>query len=160
MRYSKSATREASRVGKYRRSAGGQSIAEFALVVPILLLLVFGIVEFGLIVKSWQVVTDAAREGARVAVVGSTPSQPGDSAAAVAVVRAALNRGGLQGNTATVTLTAKGTSAGPWADVARGDTARVTINYPHSMIMFGPLISSMTGYSTIPIRTSIAMRKE
>jgi hypothetical protein len=28
------------------------------------------------------------------------------------------------------------------------------------MIMFGPLISSMTGYSTIPIRTSITMRKE
>jgi hypothetical protein len=59
-----------------------------------------------------------------------------------------------------VTLSAQGIATGPWTTVVRGDTARVSINYPHSMIMFGPLISSMTGYSTIPIRTSITMRKE
>ncbi|HUG01796.1 MAG TPA: TadE/TadG family type IV pilus assembly protein [Longimicrobiales bacterium] len=160
MRHLKSATREASRVGSFRRSTAGQSIAEFALVVPILLLLVFGIVEFGLIVKSWQVVTDAAREGARVAVVGATPGATADSTDAVAAVRAALNRGGLDGADATVTLEAHGVSAGPWTGAERGDTARMNITYPHDMIMFGPLIASMTGYSTIPIRTSIAMRKE
>jgi Flp pilus assembly protein TadG len=145
-------------VGSLRRSSAGQSIAEFALVVPILLLLVFGIVEFGLIVKSWQVVTDAAREGARVAVVNG--DQAADSTNAINVVRSALNRGGLNGANATVTLSAQGIATGPWTTVVRGDTARVSINYPHSMIMFGPLISSMTGYSTIPIRTSITMRKE
>lgn len=160
MRYSKSATREASRVGSLRRSSAGQSIAEFALVVPILLLLVFGIVEFGLIVKSWQVVTDAAREGARVAVVGLTPGQTADSVDATAAVRDALDRGGLNGANATVTLEALGLTGGAWEGADRGDQARVTINYPHDMIMFGPLISSMTGYSTIPIRTSITMRKE
>lgn len=162
MRYSKSATREASRVGRYRRSAAGQSIAEFALVVPILLLLVFGIVEFGLIVKSWQVVTDAAREGARVAVVGTTPAIAADSTKATTAVRNALNRGGLKGSSATVTLQAfgTGTTGGAWTGAARGDTARVSITYPHTMIMFGPLIKSMTGYSTLSIRTSIAMRKE
>lgn len=160
MRYFKSATREASRAGSLRRSSAGQSIAEFALVVPILLLLVFGIVEFGLIVKSWQVVTDAAREGARVAVVGTTPGESADSADAAVAVRAALNRGGLNGPDAAVTITATGTTGGAWLGAQRGDTARVTINYPHDMIMFGPLISSMTGYSTLPIRTSITMRKE
>lgn len=117
-------------------------------------------VEFGLIVKSWQVVTDAAREGARVAVVGATPPNAGDSIAAVDVVRAALNRGGLDGTAAAVSLEAHGVSTGPWLDAQRGDTARVSITYQHDMIMFGPLISSMTGYSTIPIRTSITMRKE
>ncbi len=160
MRRFKSATREASRAGSLRRSSAGQSIAEFALVVPILLLLVFGIVEFGLIVKSWQVVTDAAREGARVAVVGTTPGVAADSVDAADAVRQALNRGGLDGADATVALEATGTTGGPWTGAERGDTARVTINYPHDMIMFGPLISSMTGYSTIPIRTSITMRKE
>ena len=157
MRYFKSAKRVASRAHTFQRSSAGQSIAEFALVVPILLLLVFGIVEFGLIVKSWQVVTDAAREGARVAVVGTTPGVTADSTAAAAAISGALNRGGLTQGTPTISITANG---GAWTDAARGDTARVTINYPHSMIMFGPLISSMTGYSTIPIRTSITMRKE
>lgn len=160
MRYFKSATRKGSRMGSLRRSSAGQSIAEFALVVPILLLLVFGIVEFGLIVKSWQVVTDAAREGARVAVVGNTPGVVADSTDAINTVRNALNRGGLTGSSATVSIAATGTTGGAWTGAQRGDTARVTINYPHSMIMFGPLISSMTGYSTIPIRTSITMRKE
>lgn len=160
MRYFKSATRVASRAGCIRRSSAGQSIAEFALVVPILLLLVFGIVEFGLIVKSWQVVTDAAREGARVAVVGVTPGQSADSVDAAAAVRNALNRGGLNGTNASVTIAATGNTGGPLFNSLRGDTVRVTINYPHSMIMFGPLISSMTGYSTLPIRTSITMRKE
>ncbi|MEN8375005.1 MAG: TadE/TadG family type IV pilus assembly protein [Gemmatimonadota bacterium] len=159
MRFLQRAPREASGSGSIRRSAAGQSIAEFALVVPMLLLLVFGVVEFGLIVKSWQVVTDAAREGARVAVIGNGTAA--DSTDATNVVRGALGRGGLDGAGATVELVASGVSLPTgWSDVERGDTARMNITYQHDMIMFGPLISSMTGYSTIPIRTSVAMRKE
>lgn len=48
------------------KSEDGASAVEFALVLPILLLLVFGIIEFGFIFNRWITVTHAAREGVRV----------------------------------------------------------------------------------------------
>jgi Flp pilus assembly protein TadG len=55
------------------RDSRGQSITEFALVLPLLLVLVGGIVDFGLIFFIGQVIQNAAREGARVAATTPTP---------------------------------------------------------------------------------------
>lgn len=49
---------------------GGASALEFALVAPILILLVMGIVEFGVLYQAQLALTHAAREGARLAAVG------------------------------------------------------------------------------------------
>jgi Flp pilus assembly protein TadG len=49
----------------------GQSIIEFALVLPILLLVVFGITEFGRAIMVTNVLNSASREGARFAAVRS-----------------------------------------------------------------------------------------
>lgn len=57
---------------RYCKNKRGQSIVEFALVLPILLLIVFGIVHFGFLFYSYLTVNEAAREGARSAVVGET----------------------------------------------------------------------------------------
>lgn len=51
------------------RSERGQALAEFALVLPLLLLLIAGIIEFGRAWNIQQAVTDASREGARLAVI-------------------------------------------------------------------------------------------
>jgi Flp pilus assembly protein TadG len=51
----------------------GQSMVEFALTVPLLLLLLFGIVDFGRAVFYQNEVTNGAREGARIAVLASNP---------------------------------------------------------------------------------------
>ena len=63
-----------------RQRRRGQAMVEFALVAPIFLLLLFAIVEFGWYVYSVQMLNEAAREGARYAIVhGSTslcPSGP------------------------------------------------------------------------------------
>ncbi len=57
-----------------RRSAErGQSLAEFALILPILLILIFGVIEFGMVLRSYIEVTNATREGARLASIGATP---------------------------------------------------------------------------------------
>lgn len=48
----------------------GQSTVEFALVLPILLLIVFGIIEFGLIFNAYVTVISSSREGARYGIVG------------------------------------------------------------------------------------------
>jgi hypothetical protein len=53
----------------------GQALAEFALVAPIFFLLLFGIIEFGRYVYNVQVLNNAAREGARYAVVHGALAQ-------------------------------------------------------------------------------------
>jgi len=56
-----------------RAARGGASVVEFALVLPLFLVLVFGIIEFGRAMQVSQLVTNVAREGARRAVLpGST----------------------------------------------------------------------------------------
>jgi hypothetical protein len=47
----------------------GQAILEFALILPLFLILIMGVVDFGLALKSYITVTNASREGARYAVI-------------------------------------------------------------------------------------------
>jgi Flp pilus assembly protein TadG len=58
-----------------RRNRCGQAIIEFALVLPLLLLVLLGITEFGRAFYTLNVLTQAAREGARLAAVGGTIAQ-------------------------------------------------------------------------------------
>jgi Flp pilus assembly protein TadG len=60
----------------------GAAAVEFALIVPILLILVFGIVDFGLAMFSQNMVGNAAREGARTASLGGTQAQTEQAATA------------------------------------------------------------------------------
>ena len=52
-----------------RESSRGQELVEYAIVFPVLMLLVLGIIEFGRIIYSYNAISNAAREGARFAVV-------------------------------------------------------------------------------------------
>src|SRR5215831_8178385 len=56
---------------RHARSQRGAELIEFALVLPLLLLLVLGIVDFGFLFQRMEVITNAAREGARIAVLPS-----------------------------------------------------------------------------------------
>jgi Flp pilus assembly protein TadG len=56
------------------RRAHGQGLVEFALVIPILLLVIFGIIDFGRAVYAYNTIGNAARTGGRVAIVSQTPS--------------------------------------------------------------------------------------
>jgi hypothetical protein len=60
------------RRGERRRARQGQALVEFVLVIPLLLLLIFGLMDFA---RAWQThhaMADAAREGARMLVVNET----------------------------------------------------------------------------------------
>ncbi len=52
-----------------KKNEKGASAVEFALILPILVLLIFGIVEFGIAFNNYITITHAAREGARLAAV-------------------------------------------------------------------------------------------
>jgi hypothetical protein len=58
-----------------RRGERGQSLVEFAMVVPLLLLLVFGVIDFGRLLMNQVTLTNAVREGARLASVGGTSGE-------------------------------------------------------------------------------------
>jgi len=55
----------------------GAAAVEFAILLPFLAVLVFGIIEFGLLLYNQQVITNASREGARAAIVGHCPGAEG-----------------------------------------------------------------------------------
>lgn len=58
---------------KFMKSQQGTSTIEFALIIPILLLVLVGIVEFGIILYNKAVLTNACREGARFGIVSASP---------------------------------------------------------------------------------------
>lgn len=88
-----------------RRSEHGTAAVEFALVFPVLLLMVLGTIDFGYFFFVREIVGNAAREGARA---GSVVEADAGNGAAVAAAEAAamnyLSKGGLanQGITASV----------------------------------------------------------
>ncbi len=98
-----------------RREKGekGQALVEFALLVPIFLILLFAIVDFGMGFYSWITVTNSAREGARIgAVLASeqdikdrvhdTAGLPNEDANMDIVVTNAADQGGLPGQSVVV----------------------------------------------------------
>ncbi len=58
----------------FRRRTRGQALVEFALVIPVFLLLLMAVFDLGRAVFAYNSVTNAAREGARLAIVNQTPS--------------------------------------------------------------------------------------
>ncbi|WP_409226786.1 TadE/TadG family type IV pilus assembly protein [Gudongella sp. SC589] len=54
---------------KFKRDEQGQSLVEFALILPVLLLLLMGIIQSGIIYGGYVAVSNAAREGARIGIV-------------------------------------------------------------------------------------------
>lgn len=57
---------------RYIKNNRGQALVEFALIIPVLLLLVVGVMEFGLVINQYMVMAEAAREGARSAALGGS----------------------------------------------------------------------------------------
>ena len=58
---------------KLANDQSGAAAVEFALILPVMLLFIFGIIEFGLFMYNKQVLTNACREGARVGIVVRSP---------------------------------------------------------------------------------------
>ena len=132
-----------------RRRSRGQSLVEFALVVPILFLILCGIMDFGFLLYSRMTVINAAREGARVATAmtedpGAIPSAVSSQVSAAA--------GGLAVSTTTCRVPKGSTGCvGFGASTEAGDSARVTVSYNHQA--FFPLLFG----ATIPMSSTVQM---
>jgi Flp pilus assembly protein TadG len=123
----------------------GQSLVEFALVVPLFLLLVAGMIDFGLGLNASITVTNAAREGARLGVVTKLTTNESDFTTAVTTRVQSMLTGLASGATITVTcLRPTGSSpatcafdttpTSPAAAATSGDSVVVGVSYDYPMI--------------------------
>jgi Flp pilus assembly protein TadG len=131
-----------------RRGERGQALAEFALVLPLILFFIAGIIEFG---RAWnikQAVTDAAREGARYAVVQDDDITSTDDVKAKVEERLAL---------ASIESSTIAFSGG--FHVAGGETT-VTVSTQHHMGLVGALMGWAGVPSVVTISTQATMRSE
>src|SRR5262245_58744247 len=94
---------------RYTKEAGSV-VVEFALVLPILLLIMFGGVEFGLAMYNKEVITNASREGARAGIVIGTPRPTVTQI--TNVVKTYLTNTGWDATKATITVTVLGVTQG------------------------------------------------
>jgi len=132
------------RIKRMRNTLGnekGQNLIEFALVVPMLLLLVFGIAEFGRAWMTQNILTGAAREAVRLLAVPPGVISPRDRADNV-LISAGIT-------TAFVSVNDPG--------VAFGQVS-VTVNYNFPVVVVGfiPGLNS----ATFPLTSTTTMRRE
>ena len=120
-----------------KRNQSGQAMVEFVLVAPILLLLVFGIVQFGIAFHNYQTLTDAIRAGARQAAVSRTlPDPVGTTEARVTAAAANLDLSKL-----AVTVDPYDPNSGTHSWAQGGDVT-VTGKYPFSISLLGFVVKS------------------
>jgi Flp pilus assembly protein TadG len=124
-------------------SERGTALLETALTLPLLLLVSVSIFEFGRAYQTWQVLTNAAREGARVAVLPNTTTS-----AVQTRVRAYMDSGQLQ-NTASATVLVDGSQTVSLGGAATAKATLVTINYPFSFIVLNPVARLIGGSTTL-----------
>jgi Flp pilus assembly protein TadG len=135
-----------------RRRRGGQSLVEFAVVLPVFLLILAGILDFGLGLYSQMTVINAAREGARLGVV--EPGNVADIKARVDAMAAGLDKSRL---TISVTCQHSDGSAcsGTWASTdTDSETVIVKVDYGYRMLW--PLAFG----NTLNLSSTVQMRIE
>lgn len=109
----------------------GAAAVEFALVAPLFFLLVMGMIEFGRAIMVQQLITNAAREGVRNAVLdGST------STSAKAAANQYLTAGGVSGATISV-LNSAGAAVEP-STIGYGESVTVRVAIPYSSVSWLP----------------------
>jgi len=148
------------------REERGAALVEFALALPLLLVVIAGIVDFGFTFQRYEVITNAAREGARMASLPGYDLTSVDSRvrsyvqAGIGMNSGALARAMPSG---AVTLTSVPMSV-PLAGggTKNVDTALVTVTYRHNFLLLGPvlgLINKSWG-GTITLTATSQMRLE
>jgi Flp pilus assembly protein TadG len=138
---------------KRLRNQRGAALIETAITLPLVLLVSVSIFEFGRAYQTWQVLTNAAREGARIAVL-----EQYTDADVTSTVRNYLTSGALtNASTASITVVRNV----PFGTVT---ASRVTVDYPFQFIVLNPVAKLVQSASTVgtplTMHSSALMRNE
>jgi Flp pilus assembly protein TadG len=146
---SPSATKRGAKLEKLfricRRDRRGAAVVEFAVVAPLFITLVFGMIEYGRMVMVQQLIVNAAREGARKGVLdGSTTAQ------VQSTVTGYLTSASVSGATVTV-------NPNPPSSAGYGAPVTVTVSIPFSQVSWIPTPMFLSGKT---LTASSVMRRE
>jgi len=133
------------------RGERGQALVEYALVLPILLLLLLGIMEFGILVFNYNTIANAAREGARYGIVHWRDADKGEAgirAAALALTS------GLDQDPLVLVID----PTWPEGTEDKG-VVRVEVTY-ESQLVTGPIIRVFFGDDSVPLSAVATMQLE
>ena len=135
----------------------GSAMVEAAISLPILLVLMVGIFEVGRAYQTWQVLTNAAREGARMAV---TPS--GTQALTTDLIRQYMADGQLSKSATAAVVVDKSASIN--VNGTAVSASAVTVDYPFEFIMLQPVVRLVAPGATVggplTMRATAIMRNE
>ncbi|MEJ5364656.1 MAG: TadE/TadG family type IV pilus assembly protein [Desulfosoma sp.] len=147
----------------FLRRRDGASAVEFAIVLPLLLILVFGIIEFSIALYDKAVITNASREGARAGILWDI--NPRTLQSITNIVTARVNdycSGRLitfgSSNTATIQVSIDQTAGGDPSKIDSGDLLTVTVDYNYGFLVIPNFITSITG--PLQLRATTIMRLE
>jgi Flp pilus assembly protein TadG len=112
-----------------RKRENGQTMAEFTLVLPVLAILLFGVIQFGIVFNNYLAVTDAVRAGARQGAVSRSSSNP--SGAVISRVRSSSDN--LDQSKLQVSVSSS------WK---KGSDVTVSASYPFSINLLGFVVKS------------------
>lgn len=130
-------------ISRLRQGEQGQALVEMALVLPLFLLLLFGVIEMGRVGYAYVTVSNAARAGGRIATIGGTDP---DINSTVQNAATSLNPASL-----TITITP------PQNQRLSGQEVTVQVSYPVQLII--PIISNIIP-NPVVVGSSITMRLE
>lgn len=129
-----------------RSKRRGAAAVEFAIVLPVFVILVLGMIEIGRYIMVQQVLTNASREGARRAVLdGASESE------ITTAVRTYLNNSAVNGTAATVVF-----NPPELDDADSGDPVTVTVSISRAAVSWLP----MQNYNGAALSASTVMRRE
>ena len=142
---------------KRLRNQKGAALLETAITLPLVLLVCVSIFEFGRAYQTWQVLTNAAREGARVAILSDATD-----AQVTAAVRAYMTSGRLPGDAVSSANIAVQRTV-PFS--TSSTASRVTVSYPFNFTVLNPVIrlvksSATAGEGTTTMVSVALMRNE
>jgi Flp pilus assembly protein TadG len=111
------------------KSERGQTMTEFALVLPLLILLLFGVVQFGIAFNNYLMLTDAVRAGARKGTVARHMADP------VGAVEEQVRAAGTDLDPDDLDIAVTST----WE---QGEDVTVSASYPYSVSLLGLVVKS------------------
>ncbi len=131
---------------KRLRCQKGVAAVEFAIILPVLMIIVFGIIEFGLLLYDKQVITNASREGARAGVVVGV-SRVDDAGILEVMDRYIADNLVTFGSTPSLNITIEPVE--PRTDMDFGDDLTVTVTYDYDFLVLPNFVASLTGVQTL-----------
>jgi Flp pilus assembly protein TadG len=137
------------------RAETGAELIEFAIALPILMLVAAGIMDFGILFQRYEVVTNAAREGARVAILPGYGIPDIQARVNTYLLASGLNNAAPVPDVAyeTVEVTPGGNSM---------DVVTVTVQYPHEFLFLSPVSGLIGGgpHGDLMLAAASTMRLE